>query len=59
VQKTVDKVGGRAKEAAGALTNTKSMKNEGRAGQVKGRIKEAADKIGDAVGGNSARKARK
>jgi len=54
--KTVDKVGGRAKEAAGALTNDKSLKNEGRADQAKGRIKEAVDKIGDAVGGKSARK---
>ena len=36
--KTVDKLGGRVKEAAGALTNNQSLKNKGRADQAKGRI---------------------
>jgi uncharacterized protein YjbJ (UPF0337 family) len=41
----VDKVKGRAKEAAGALTGDKSLKNEGRADQAKGAIKKAFDKV--------------
>jgi len=41
----VDKVKGRAKEAAGALTGDKSLKNEGRADQAKGAIKKAIDKV--------------
>jgi uncharacterized protein YjbJ (UPF0337 family) len=41
----VDKVKGRAKEAAGALTGDKSLKNEGRADQAKGAIKKAVDKV--------------
>jgi uncharacterized protein YjbJ (UPF0337 family) len=41
----VDKVKGRAKEAAGALAGDKSLKNEGRADQAKGAIKKALDKV--------------
>ena len=39
--KNIDKAKGRAKEAAGAL----SLKNEGRADQAKGSVKNAADKV--------------
>ena len=41
-----DQIKGRAKEAAGDLTDDKGLKNEGKADQVAGSIKE---KVGDAV----------
>ena len=49
--KNVDKAKGRAKEAAGALTGNKRLKNEGRVDQAKGSAKNAADKVADAVSG--------
>jgi uncharacterized protein YjbJ (UPF0337 family) len=42
--KNVDKAKGRAKEAAGALTGDKKLKNEGRVDQAKGAAKELRDK---------------
>jgi uncharacterized protein YjbJ (UPF0337 family) len=42
--KNTDKAKGRAKEAAGALTNTR-LKNEGRADHAKGSAKNAVDKV--------------
>ena len=47
----IDKAKGRAKEAAGALTGDKHLKNEGRVDQAKGSAKDAADKLVDAVAG--------
>ncbi len=47
--KNVDKAKGRAKEAAGALTGNKRLKAEGRTDQAKGSVKNAADKVGDAL----------
>jgi len=48
-----DEAKGRVKEAAGALTNDKDLKNEGKADQAGSKVKEAAetvkDKVGDAV----------
>ena len=44
---TTDKVKGRVKEAAGALTNDKKLKNEGKADQVVGKAKNAAEKVLD------------
>lgn len=43
--KHVDKAKGRAKEAAGALTGDRSLKNKGRADQAKGSVKNAVDKV--------------
>jgi uncharacterized protein YjbJ (UPF0337 family) len=40
---TTDKVKGRVKEAAGALTDDKKLKNEGKADQAIGKIKNAAE----------------
>jgi uncharacterized protein YjbJ (UPF0337 family) len=43
--KHIDKAKGRAKEAAGALTGDRSLKNKGRADQAKGSVKNAVDKV--------------
>ena len=44
---TTDKVKGRVKEAAGALTDDKKLKNEGKADQAIGKVKNAAEKVLD------------
>ena len=49
--KNADKAKGRAKEAAGALTGNKRLKNEGRVDQAKGSAKNAVDKVVDTVAG--------
>ena len=54
--KNTDKAKGRAKEAAGALTGNKRLKNEGRADQAKGSVKNAADKVADIVTGKNRHK---
>ena len=41
---------GRAKEAAGALTDDDELKNEGRAEQAESSLKQAGEKAKDAVG---------
>jgi uncharacterized protein YjbJ (UPF0337 family) len=50
---TTDDLKGRAKEAAGDLTNDDSLKNEGKvdraSGTVKDKIGDAADKVKDAL----------
>jgi uncharacterized protein YjbJ (UPF0337 family) len=50
---TTDDLKGRAKEAAGDLTNDDSLKNEGKvdraSGAVKGKVGDAADKVKDAL----------
>lgn len=50
---TADDLKGRAKEAAGALTDDDELKNEGKtdraAGKVKDKLGEAKDKVEDAV----------
>jgi uncharacterized protein YjbJ (UPF0337 family) len=52
---TVDKVKGRVKEAAGALTGDDKLKDEGKADQAAGKIKGAVgsviDKAKEAVTG--------
>ena len=45
--KAVDKTKGRTKEAAGALTGNRSLKNEGKVDQASG---EAKKKVGQAAG---------
>lgn len=44
---TMDKAKGRVKEAAGALTGDKKLKNEGKADQAVGSVKNAAEKVLD------------
>jgi uncharacterized protein YjbJ (UPF0337 family) len=51
--KNIDKAKGRAKEAAGALTGNKRLKNEGRVDQTKGSAKKAVDKIADTLTGRN------
>jgi uncharacterized protein YjbJ (UPF0337 family) len=50
---TTDDLKGRAKEAAGDLTNDDSLKNEGKvdraSGSVKDKVGDAADKVKDAL----------
>jgi uncharacterized protein YjbJ (UPF0337 family) len=50
---TKDDLKGRTKEAAGSLTNDKSLKNEGKVDRASGKAKDAvggaADKVKDAV----------
>jgi len=44
---TKDKVKGRAKEAAGALTGDKKLKSEGKADQLAGKVKDAVGAVVD------------
>jgi uncharacterized protein YjbJ (UPF0337 family) len=44
---TVDKTKGRIKEAAGALTDDDSLRNEGKVDQAIGKVKDAAGKVAD------------
>jgi uncharacterized protein YjbJ (UPF0337 family) len=50
---TLDDAKGRVKEAAGDITDDKSLKNEGKvdraAGAVKDKVGDVADKVKDAV----------
>jgi uncharacterized protein YjbJ (UPF0337 family) len=52
--KNVEKAKGRAKEAAGALSGDKRLKNEGRVDQAKGSAKKTVDKVADTLTGRSA-----
>lgn len=45
----IDDVKGRAKEAAGDLTNDKDLKREGKADQAGDKVKEAVDSAKDKV----------
>jgi uncharacterized protein YjbJ (UPF0337 family) len=51
--KSIDKAKGRVKEAAGALTGDRHLKNEGRVDQAKGSAKNAVDKVGDSLTGRN------
>lgn len=44
-----DDLKGRAKEAAGALTNDDHLKREGKADRATGKVKDVVDKAGDKV----------
>lgn len=48
-EEDVEKIKGRAKEAAGALTDDDELREEGRAEQSKGALDEAKDAASDAV----------
>ncbi|MBN6038493.1 CsbD family protein [Amycolatopsis sp. 195334CR] len=45
-----DDLGGKAKEATGALTGNEQLRDEGKADQAKAGIKEGVEKVKDAVG---------
>ena len=51
--KNIDKAKGRAKEAAGALTGNRHLKNEGRVDQAKSSVKNAVDKVADTLTGRN------
>jgi uncharacterized protein YjbJ (UPF0337 family) len=42
-----DEAKGRVKEAAGALTGDRDLKNEGKVDQAQGKVKNAVDDIAD------------
>ena len=42
-----DELKGRAKEAAGAITDNNTLRREGKVDQAKGKIKQAVDKAAD------------
>jgi uncharacterized protein YjbJ (UPF0337 family) len=46
-----DQAKGRIKEAAGAITGDKDLKNEGKADQVGGKVKDAVDTVKDKLTG--------
>jgi uncharacterized protein YjbJ (UPF0337 family) len=50
--KNVDEAKGRVKEAAGSLTDDKSLKNEGKVDQAKSSVKDGVDKVADKVTGD-------
>jgi uncharacterized protein YjbJ (UPF0337 family) len=51
--KNIDKAKGRAKQAAGALTGDRHLKNEGRVEEAKGSAKNAVDKVADTLTGHN------
>ena len=44
---TTDKAKGRVKEAAGAVTNNKKLKAEGKTDQLAGKVKDAVETVVD------------
>jgi uncharacterized protein YjbJ (UPF0337 family) len=54
--KNVDKAKGRVKEAAGAPTGDRQLKNEGRTDHAKGSAKNAVDTVADTVTGRKTNK---
>jgi len=46
---TVDKAKGRIKEAAGALADDDSLRDEGKLDQAIGKVKDTAEKVADKV----------
>ena len=51
--KNIDKAKGRVKEATGALTGDRQLKNEGRVDHAKGSAKNAVDKVADTLTGRN------
>ena len=47
--KNFDTVIGRVKEAVGALSGNRRLKDEGRVDQAKGSVKNAVDKVADVL----------
>ena len=48
MENTGEKLGGKAKEAAGEATDDQSLKNEGKMDQTKADLKQAGEKVKDA-----------
>ena len=48
----IDQAKGRVKEAAGALTGDRGLKNEGHADQAKGSLKKAVDRVAGTLAGH-------
>jgi uncharacterized protein YjbJ (UPF0337 family) len=57
--KHIDKAKGRVKEATGALTGDRHLKNEGRVDQAKGSVKSAVDKVAHTLTGRKTNKKRR
>ena len=51
--KNIDQAKGRVKEAAGALTGDRGLKNEGHVDQAKGSVKKAVDRVAETVKGHT------
>lgn len=49
VKNSAQQLKGRAKEAAGAATDDPDLEREGQSDQVKGNLKQAAEKVKDAL----------
>ena len=54
--KKIDKAKGRGKEAAGALTGNRRLKNEGRVDQAKSSVKNAVDTVAGSLTGRKGNK---
>jgi uncharacterized protein YjbJ (UPF0337 family) len=52
VSNKIDDLGGKAKEASGKVTGDDSQKNEGQLDQAKSSIKDAGEKVKDAIKGD-------
>jgi uncharacterized protein YjbJ (UPF0337 family) len=48
IENAAEKAGGKGKEAAGNATGDESLKADGQAGQAKGDLKQAGEKVKDA-----------
>jgi uncharacterized protein YjbJ (UPF0337 family) len=57
-RQSIVKIKGRVKEAAGALTGDRRLKNEGRADQTRSSVKNAVDEIADTLSGRKRTKKR-
>jgi uncharacterized protein YjbJ (UPF0337 family) len=53
---TTDKIKGRVKEAVGALTNDKGLKNEGKMDQTSGALKNGIERVVDKAKSVASRK---
>jgi uncharacterized protein YjbJ (UPF0337 family) len=53
-----DEAKGRIKEAAGAVTGDRALKNRGRGEQAKSSLKKAVDKVQDNLAGRKANRPR-
>jgi uncharacterized protein YjbJ (UPF0337 family) len=51
--KNIDKAKGRVKQAAGALSGDRHLKNEGRVEEAKGSAKKTVDKVADTLTGRN------
>ena len=49
IKNKAEELGGKAKEAAGDLTDNENLENEGKADQTKSDIKEKLSEAGDAI----------